>query len=234
MIKWLLRLLGKRVHHHNWSWNPLDTDAVGPDGLMVFRYDVIFPDGTVLHKVRMFGESVTQKFGYHRLQKRPELEQVGVSYQEYRKMLRDMRLEYPGKVRVIKSRIRSGPDHDTIQKATIRLDGHHDSAMDTWEAVYWILVGKVWLRQTFQDANIRAVFGHLLEHSTDDNIQVWGYYDAGIQVDRNEMAITMALFRDSYGILGLIPENWEQDGADLPDAFSPSQPIGLDVPSLFQ
>lgn len=209
----------KRPHGFLWA-TPSDMSQVA---VTIYRWDTVHRDGTRLHSV-----NVHRHPGTIRQDLRPIVAQhYGISAARYRELLKEAKfIAGDGKIRILKSRLINDPD-PVLQKAHVQLKATRPfgaDPQDTWFASYWNLVDGVWLFHTFEDSCIRATLGHVLEHADSEQINIKGYRNAGITIDRDDASITYALFRDSYGILGVVPENWETDG-EIPDELMEEMPF---------
>lgn len=215
-----------KPHHHKWLWNAGPNVDPSKVEVTIYRYETRFQDGTAMHSVKICKHAKNTSGWIPPADHRYEIK--GISASRYRELLRGLHLT-GGNIHVIKSRIQA-TDDESLNKTTVVLDPSHDPSMDTWIASYWTLVDGVWLHNTYENSCIRATLGHVLDHSKDPQIAISGYRNAGLTIDRDEAAITYALFRDSYGILGVIPNNWYDDDellGTLPDEMKtpPPRPV---------
>jgi len=227
IVKWFKSLF-RKPRHHKFLWNPpaVDRDTVE---VSVFRWDHKHPDGTRVHYLTVCCHAKNQS-GW--IPAATVTRHNGISATQYRELLRSAHTG-DGKILIVKSHLFNNPSPDFLE-TTVNLSMFHDPGMDTWTASYWNLVNGVWLHRTHESSCIRAILGHVLEHSASEKIQISGYRGAGITIDRDDASITYALFRDQYGILGINPDNWHSDGDEFKENFPDFAPPPPPTPNMIK
>lgn len=218
-MKWLLNLFRKKpiVLSTLWSWSYTSDrtyrkppqkgqlrNDIGSGIFCITRYEIKNQDGTI--QTDVIGSWVSGR-PYWCIEDLNVI-QHGVDAQQYRKMLIELIDETMGEVQLVLRKVPLLTVRDNKQQTRmVYRPGRNDWLVETWKQN-----GNrcVCLSDSFTHPH--EAFGWISCNVDEGEVlHISGHKGAGKILKVNETDFTYLLFRDPFGILGIVPENWEED-----------------------